>query len=100
MNIKSLQFWYISLSLCIIRPTKSRAEIRDSALPARQYVESSPNMLMKGCQKTIIWKEVQLCLYFYVNFYERGKETLQTTTKVCSWYENYVINLLIHKMLF
>lgn len=75
MKIKSLQFWYITLSLCILRLTKSSTE--KAILPSQSVNMTKQSKHAHECQKTIIWKEVQVYLYFYIIFYKRKKEMLQ-----------------------
>lgn len=63
MKIKSLQFWYITVSLCILRLTKSSTEKR--ILPSQSVSMMKQSKHAHECQKTIIWKQVQVSIYFF-----------------------------------
>lgn len=83
MKIKSLQFWYITLSLCILRLTKSSTE--KGILPSQSVNMTKQSKHAHECQKTIIWKEVQVYLYFYIIFYKRKKKCYKATSTICLW---------------
>lgn len=77
MKIKSLQFWYITLSFCILRLTKSSTE--KGIQPSQSVNMTKQSKHAHECQKTIIWKEVQVYLYFYIIFYKRKKKCYKAT---------------------
>lgn len=99
MKIKNLQFWYITLSLCIPRLTKSSTEKR--ILPSQSVNMMKQSKHAHECQKTFIWKKVQVYFYFEIIFNKRKKEILQGNNYYMLVAETKItIILVFHKVLF